>query len=202
MRVAAAVLAGGKASRLGFIAKGLLSDARGSTIMEHLIEELAITGIADIVISANAPQPYLAYGKPIIADNHPGVGPLGGIEAVLKRLALHAEAVIFVPCDLPNLTAHEMVALIHAYQEMPECVAFAKTIEGEHPLCAVVPVTILREVSQAIVREQYGVGRLWKTLGARGVRIDDSSRLVNLNTPEDLERWRQSSDCLRNEGES
>lgn len=192
MKIAAAILAGGKATRLGGIAKGLLGDRHGTAILNGLIEELAAAGIADIVISANDPAPYRAYGKRILEDVHPDVGPLGGVEAVLAHLAGGCEAAVLLPCDLPNISAQEILMLMNAHRAMPGRIVFASTRDGEHPLCAVVPVGVLGEVSKAIAAGQYGVGRLWKTLGAVTVEIGDSSRLLNINTPDDLQQWQHS----------
>jgi len=68
----------------------------------------------------------------------------------------------------------------------------AATIEGEHPLCAVVPLSALPAISIAILEGRYGVGRLWHELGANVVMLDDAKCLVNINTTEDLDRWRRS----------
>ncbi len=201
MRIAAAILAGGKASRLGGIAKGLLPGDSGIAIVARLIAELAAAGITDVVISANDPQPYAGFGRPIIADVHGEIGPLGGIEAVLQHLAPRCDCLVLLPCDLPNITAQEILKLVRAQQTLPERIVVAGTAEadgtrrqpaglGEHPLCAVVPVRVLPQVSAAIAAGSYGVGRLWRSLDAVQVPIDDPARLLNINTPEDLRGWR------------
>ena len=107
MRIAAAILTGGKASRLGGIVKGLLVGAGDIPLLERLISELAIAGVHEVILSANDLQHYARFGKPLVADLHPGSGPLGGIEASLDYLAKCCESVIFLPCDLPNISAVE-----------------------------------------------------------------------------------------------
>jgi molybdenum cofactor guanylyltransferase len=191
MNIAAAILAGGKASRLGGIAKGLLPDAAEVPLLQRLLAELAIARIDEVILSANDPRPYAGFGKTVVADLHPGVGPLGGIEAALHHLAGRCEAVLFLPCDLPNLSAIEVTALIRAHESAPDRIAMAETAENEHPLCAVVPVALLPAVSAAIAVGHYSVRRLWHELGASAVRIDNALSLLDLNTPADLRRWRQ-----------
>ena len=192
MRIAAAILTGGKASRLGGIAKGMLVGAGDIPLLERLINELAIAGVHEVILSANDPQHYARFGKPLVADLHPGAGPLGGIEASLDYLAKSCESVIFLPCDLPNISAVEITALIRAHQSTPDRIVLAGTPEKEHPLCAVVPVGKLSAVSAAIRAGHYGVGRLWHELAATTVRMDNPASFLNINTPEDLHRWRRA----------
>lgn len=189
MRIAAAILAGGKASRLGGIVKGLLVGAGDIPLIERLIDELAIAGVHKAILSTNDPQPYARFGRTTVPDLNPGAGPLGGIEASLVHLANRCESVLFLPCDLPNLSAVEMMSLLRAHRLTPDRVVMAGTAENEHPLCTVVPVGALPKVSSAIHAGDYGVGRLWRELAAATVRIDDSMSLMNINTIEDLHRW-------------
>jgi molybdopterin-guanine dinucleotide biosynthesis protein A len=146
-----------------------------------------------VVISANDPRPYEHLNVPIIADRHADIGPLGGIEAVLTELAPRAESVLFLPCDLPNFSRQEILRLLQAYRAAPGRVVVAHTVEGDHPLCAVVPVTALPNVTAAVAAGSYGVGQLWRSLDAIPVKIDDATRLANVNTPEDVLRWRNSA---------
>ncbi len=168
----------------------MLAVAGGTSIIKCLLEQIAAAGIAEVVISANDFVPYVELNPPAIADRHTGIGPLGGIEAVLAELALRCDCVLLLPCDLPNITAQEILRLVRSYEEAPGRVAVAHTTEDDHPLCAVVPVTVLGDVRAAIAAGSYGVGRLWRSLGARRVEIADDSRMINLNTPDDLRAWR------------
>ena len=109
LKILAAILAGGLATRLDGIAKGLLPTPQG-TIIERLIAELATAGVNDTIIVANDPQPYAALGKTIIGDLRPRVGPLGGIEAALAHAGEAYDAVLLLPCDLPKIAATEIRA--------------------------------------------------------------------------------------------
>jgi molybdopterin-guanine dinucleotide biosynthesis protein A len=191
MKIAAAILAGGKAARLGGMCKGLLPAVSDGTLIQRLIGRLAAAGIDEVILAANDARPYARFGKTIVADLHPGAGPLAGIEAALCHLAGRYDAVLFLPCDVPNISADEITALLRAHASAPDRVVIARTVDRGHPLCAVVPVASLSAVSAAIAEGRYRVGRLWRTLGAIAVRIHDARRLLNVNTPEDLDRWRE-----------
>jgi molybdopterin-guanine dinucleotide biosynthesis protein A len=168
----------------------MLADAGGTSIVQRLIDQIAVAGITEVVISANDASPYTALNLPIIADRHADIGPLGGIEAVLSNLAPRCDCVLLLPCDLPNITSQEILRLVRSYEETPGRMVVAHTAEGDHPLCAVVPVTVLPAVNAAIAAGAYGVGRLWRSLDALPVEMDDGSRMMNINTPEDLRMWK------------
>jgi molybdenum cofactor guanylyltransferase len=102
--------------------------------------------------------------------------------------------VLLLPCDLPKITAAEILRLVQSYRADPQRVAVACTTEGDHPLCAVVPANVQPAVTAAIAAGSHGVGRLWQSVGAASVTIDDDVRLLNINTPEDLHAWRNSSE--------
>jgi molybdenum cofactor guanylyltransferase len=193
MRIVAAILAGGKASRLGGVAKGLLRDDTGVPLIQRLIDQFAAAGIARVILSVNHnPQAYAQFGKPLVADLHPDAGPLGGIEAALNYLKQDCDSVFFTPCDLPAFSASEIHELLRAHGRRPERIVMAGTREGEHPLCAVVPVAILPAVSLAIGQRRCGVNRLWRELGVLVVTMEETRPFLNINGPEDLDGWRPS----------
>jgi molybdopterin-guanine dinucleotide biosynthesis protein A len=192
MQVAAAVLTGGKAARLGGTAKGLLHDAGKVPIIQRLLDGFAQVGVSQVVLSVNHHAgAYASLGRPMVSDEHRDCGPLGGIEAVLGHFNGRCDSVFFVPCDMPCFGAPEMARLLDAHRREPGRIATAATAEGEHPLCAVVPVAVRPTVALAIQSGEYGVGRLWRALGAAIVLFDDSEDFLNINTPGDLDRWRR-----------
>ena len=193
MTIAAAVLAGGKASRFGGIAKGLLPVDGRLSIIQRLTGEIAAAGIDEIVLVANDPRPYSFLGKTVIPDLHPGIGPMAGVESALHHLAERYESVLFMPCDMPNISAAEIAALLKAHVAAPHRIIVAEGEElQQYPLCAVVPVDNLASVVETIDSGRYGVGRLWRMLDSVPVCIDDQMRLFDLDTPEDFDRWRQT----------
>ena len=112
--IAATILSGGKAERLGGKLKGLIEIGSGQTIIDGLIAGFGNAGIENIAISANDKGPYARFGLDTVEDIHLGVGPLGGIEAALLRFESDYEAVLFMPCDLPEITVVEITRLVDA----------------------------------------------------------------------------------------
>ncbi len=73
----AAILAGGRARRLGGRDKSRLV-VGGRTILERQLDVLRRL-VPRIVIVANAPEQFADAGVPVLADAVPGCGSLGGI---------------------------------------------------------------------------------------------------------------------------
>ena len=101
-RCAAAILAGGKSSRMGEDKSSLRLGGR--TLLQHMGDILSGAGLDKIYISR----------PDIIADDIPGHGPLSGVHAVLHHAMGHHTHLIFVPVDMPCLTPNVIGGLINA----------------------------------------------------------------------------------------
>jgi len=188
--IAGAILAGGNARRIGGVAKGALKANNGVSIIERLINELSCAGIGNLVIVANDPEPYQDCGIEIISDIRAGIGPMGGIESGLVHFAGCCDAVMFVPCDLPNITAKEMFVLKKAFVESAAQAVFAETTGFfYHPLCAVVHNALSNEVSAAIDRGERKIRNVWRQIKAVEVYFDDETAFLNINTLADMDKW-------------
>ena len=97
---AGALLAGGRARRLGGVAKGLLRvgdepvAARSARLLAALFDE--------VMLSTNDPTPYASLGLPAVADRLRDKGAPGGLHAVLS--AARSGWVFVAACDMPFLS--------------------------------------------------------------------------------------------------
>jgi molybdopterin-guanine dinucleotide biosynthesis protein A len=108
-RLSAVVLAGGMSRRMG--RDKALETIAGRTLLARAVDAvLEVTGDVSIVGHRDA---YLRYGVPVIADDYPGTGPLGGIATALRHA--RQEFVLVVACDLPLLS----VPLLRAMAAQP-----------------------------------------------------------------------------------
>lgn len=200
LEIGGVILAGGKAHRLGGLAKGRIEVGRNVSIVERLINELKIAGICNIIISANDSTPYLNFGVEVLPDIREGIGPLGGIETGLVHFADKSDAVMFVPCDMPNITSKEMLTLIEAFMETEKPVVFAHTAGFfSHPLCAVVHNRLKNQISSAINDGHQKVLNIWQQFNAETVPFDDETTFFNINNFEDIDKWEKE---YRNEKEN
>lgn len=189
-RIAGAILAGGKAQRMGGIAKGMLSAGGSLSLIERLVVHLMHAGVGEIIIVANDDRPYTRIGCAIVPDGRINAGPLAGIEAALGYFADRYEAVLCVPCDMPSLSWKEMAVLSAAFADTGGPIVFAQTEDGaRHPLCAVVRVSLLDEISAALDRGEFAVSDAWSQLGGFALRFDNPGAFVNLNSPGDVDAW-------------
>ena len=82
VKIAGAVMAGGKSSRMAGQHKGLLLTPEGVTFTERLSAEMH--KLTDLVyISYGDTTPMQAEGCVIVRDIYKGCGPVGGLHAVL-----------------------------------------------------------------------------------------------------------------------
>lgn len=191
MRISGAVLAGGKARRLGGQAKGALPTADGRMIVARLFDALAGAGIVDIIVLANDAAPYRGVEREIVADRRPGLGPLGGIETALTRFQRSAEATCFLPCDMPAVTSEVIRRLRAVFEEAAARLVFARTPFFCHPLCSIVHNGLLGAISAALDRDERRVNALWQSLGGVPVDFPDERPFLNINTIEELQNWRE-----------
>lgn len=100
-RFTGVVLAGGRATRMGGMDKGLVPVA-GRAMVEHVLDALA-PQVGALIINANRNRDaYAAYGHPVVADRVGGfAGPLAGMASALE--ASRTPFVVFAPCDSPRV---------------------------------------------------------------------------------------------------
>lgn len=189
-KIAAGVLAGGRGKRFGGRPKGLLKVAPGICIMDKQVAELVSSGVEEVIILANDPLPYKPFGPKIVPDLRAGTGPLGGIETAVSYYASRFHATLFLPCDLPTITAGQIRILKESFLKARAGVAVAVT-EGDQrgPLCAVVDNRLLPAISKAIDEGRRKVGEVWHSLDMAFVHFSDPEPFFNVNTPMDLVSW-------------
>jgi molybdenum cofactor guanylyltransferase len=97
------IFVGGRARRMGGRPKGLLrAPGQHCTIVEALAERFLVACPRGSVCLVGRQACYASLGWPVLEDMPAGVGPLGGLHALLH----HAESrpALCVGCDMPYLT--------------------------------------------------------------------------------------------------
>jgi len=95
MKFEAVILCGGKSRRMGRDKAQL--PWRGRTFLTHLLEELS--EYEELLSSADHTFVSDAVPHCVVADIHPGCGPMGGIHAAL--CFCQSDALLALSCDLP-----------------------------------------------------------------------------------------------------
>lgn len=190
MKICGAILAGGKAARMGGVHKGLIVGPDGQPIVSRLAHEMLAAGAEEVVLVTSDPSAYATTGLRAIKDLRPGLGPLAGIEAALLYFSSRCDGTLFAPCDMPNIGRAEMRRLISVFEEETEKLVVAQNAELLlEPLFSVVHNSLAGTVSAALDAKRCKVGELWLELGARAVHFEEMRPFVNLNTQEDVTSW-------------
>ena len=175
------ILAGGRATRLGGVDKGLVTLA-GRPLIEHVLARLH-PQVGEICINANRERDrYAAYGHVVIDDGRDDfAGPLAGILAGLR--AAHTPDILIVPVDIPALPLDLADRLKAVRGDRPAaCVHDGERLQ---PLCALLSVTVLETLENFL----YAGGRkvhVWMQSLSPAIAdyADQPDAFLNLNTPE------------------
>jgi molybdenum cofactor guanylyltransferase len=184
-----ALVAGGKATRMGGRPKGLLR-VGGEPVAAR---SLRIFGelFAGAMVVADDPAPYAALGAPVVPDAISGKGAPGGVHAALA--AAPTPWVFTAACDMPFLSSRALRFLWDRRGHAPAVlIRFAGRLE---PLHAFWSRACLPELERRLREGDPSLQALARVVGARVVeeeewrRIDPLGRaLENANTPEDAAR--------------
>jgi molybdenum cofactor guanylyltransferase len=194
--VAAAILAGGRARRLGGMVKNTLV-LDGVRIIDRQIAVLRSVADPIFIIAQNA-EPFASLGLAVVPDVLPGCGALGGIYTAIVRSP--RPRTLVVAGDLPFLSA----ALLERLAETTDAdVVVPRGPRGYEPLCAVYSSACAEPIRRRLDR-----GSLKASVLPEGVRVEeigpetlaaydpDGLLFVNVNTPHDYERARDLIESL------
>src|SRR5581483_6618899 len=98
--VLAGIFVGGAGRRMGGAAKGLLPTAGGPSVLDRSRSLLGEAGLAPVLVARHPAYASLALEH--LDDDPPGIGPLGGLIALLRRAG--AGYALALACDMPFLT--------------------------------------------------------------------------------------------------
>lgn len=175
------ILAGGRATRMGGVDKGLVG-YEGRALIEHVIERIA-PQVDNIIISANRNlNRYAAYGYPLVRDSVADyAGPLAGLAAGMS--VAQRGLVLCVACDMPNLPT-DLVQHLRAALGGHDA-AVAATSDGLQPVVALYRRDVLPHL-EAWLADGYRRAADWLgSLSYVKVMFDEDA-FVNLNRPEDF----------------
>jgi len=183
MMVAAVILAGGRATRMGGGDKPLLR-LHGQPILSHVIARVA-PQVEALAISANGdPARFAAHGLPVLADPASGFSRSAGgnpSPGWIRAAGRGIDRLLSVPGDTPFLPRDLVARMQRAAFPM------AASEGRAHPVVAIWPVALRDRLRQALIDGERRVGRFAAECGAERVDFTDApDPFFNINTPEDL----------------
>ncbi len=184
-----ALVAGGRATRMAGVPKGLLRVA-GEPIAARTLRIFTAL-FAERLVVANDPAAYDALGVPVVGDRVPGKGAPGGVHAALA--AARTPWVFTAACDMPFLSEQSVAYLLaRRGSARAVLVRFGGRIEPLHAVWSrdCLPVLeaalragdpslqdLARAVSPRIIEEEE-----WRAIDPEGRSLE------NANTPADVLR--------------
>jgi len=188
LNIAAVILAGGRATRMGGRDKGLLMLA-GRPMLAHVIARLS-PQIGDMALNANGnPERFANFNLPVLPDPIAGFpGPLAGVLAGMKWAAsLGHDALVTVAADTPFLPDD----LVDKLVAEPFAIAASLDDEGrlrQHPTVGLWPLSLREKLQRDLELGERKVGRWAAENGAKPVSFaQQPDPFFNVNTPLDLQ---------------
>jgi len=162
----------------------------GVSMAQRAVAAVRAAGLTTVVTVGGDAAGLTGVADEHLADRFPGEGPLGGV--VTAALASPAQRLVVVPCDLPDLDP----VVLEQLQTITGAGVAVPSVDGRVQWSVAVvqgafSATIVSrfETGSRALRDGYGpVGTdvvVLEVSGGRG--LDD------LDTPEDVERWRRVS---------
>ena len=183
MTLSAAILAGGKSSRMGED-KGLVS-LQGAPMIAHILEVLSNFDLETVILSSN--KEYNQFSLPVHSDSIPDKGPLSGIHSALKKT--RSNHVLICACDTPFISEEIIRGLIDEaiIGKANQCL-----IQGQvHPFPGIYPVSMLEEIENRIMNDQLKVQDAFSKVHFVEFNSSLMECFSNINEVKDLKQWKQ-----------
>jgi molybdopterin-guanine dinucleotide biosynthesis protein A len=191
--VTAFVLAGGKSSRMGSD-KAFVQLAGETLLTKALKVARAVTEEVRIVGDAGK---FSAFGR-VVEDVYRDQGPMGGIHAALTTSSRDLNLILAV--DLPFVEASFLQYLLSRARESGAMVTLPRAAQHLQPLCAIYQRAFAVVAEESLRNGRNKIDSLFGMVRTCVIDEDELTRggfssaiFRNLNTPDDLEKARNSS---------
>lgn len=185
MEVTGIILAGGKSSRMG-TDKGL-QELSGKPLIYYAIQSLS--ELCNTIIISTSSDAYQSFGYKTVADEIPGIGPMGGIYSALKQSKTEKNLVL--SCDLP-FVSKELLSFILKNSEGYQVAVPWQGNQHYEPLCGFYHLSILEQISLYIQNNNYKLPDIFEEISINRLVINKKSDFyteelfLNVNSKHDL----------------
>jgi molybdopterin-guanine dinucleotide biosynthesis protein A len=185
------ILAGGSSRRMG--QDKAFIQVEGVRLLDYVYgkcQEL----FKEIIIVTNQPEQFVDYQTPVVADEIPGIGSIGGLYTGLKRAS--NDYSFCVACDMPFLNP-KLIALLIEKRHMSD-VVIPKTRAGFEPLHAVYSKRCIEHLKEFIDKGDLKISNLLTEVTVRYCSEKEIKKLdpsllsfMNVNTKKELYKIQQ-----------
>jgi molybdopterin-guanine dinucleotide biosynthesis protein A len=184
-QASAIIMSGGQSRRMG--RDKSIIPLHGRPLISSLIDQLQPN--FESVLLSGSKEKYAFTGCPVIEDIIPGNGPLMGLLSTLK--ASKSELNFVTACDVPDLNLPFVRRMI---REIGNHDAVVPVVKGDQkqPLFAVYRKSVVSDIEEVIKQGKRSLHVLLDRLDVHYIETD-GHWYHNLNTPTDLERYKQAA---------
>lgn len=187
IEITGVVLCGGEGRRMGGANKPLLP-LHGKPLVSHVLDELR-PQVGAVIISANRDlASYRAFGYPVIADETPGLGPLGGLASVAPHVT--TPWIFCCPGDAPRLATDVVARLGSACDERCDA-AYPHDGEREQFLFLLFRTDAVDSLGSYLDSGRRSVHGWLESMGAQAVALPEiAESFTNVNSSDALAKLR------------
>ena len=183
------VWVGGRGRRMGGVQKALLRTPDGTeTLLERLLRVARAAGIAEVVLVGRAELGEVARGLAQLPDTTSGIGPLGGLAALLDRAG--ERPALALACDMPYVSAQLLARLARAPRGDAQVLAARDPASGKwQPLFARYDASSVGpQLTAALAAGETSFQALFRRLHAVELRLsaEEHAQLRDWDRPEDM----------------
>ena len=185
------ILAGGASRRMG--RDKALIDVEGIRLFDYVYgkcQEL----FSEIIIVTNQPNQFMEYQTPVVVDEIPGAGSLGGLYTGLIRAS--KDYCFCTACDMPFLKPELIMHLIE--KRFDYDVVIPITQEGLEPLHAIYSKRCIEPIKKRVEKGEFKISQFLSEVHVGYCdeeeikEIDPSfTSFINVNTKKDLLKIRR-----------
>ena len=185
MDITGIILAGGKSSRMG-TDKGL-QELCGKPLISYTIQVLS--KLCSTIIISTSSDAYQSFGYKTVADEIPGIGPMGGIYSALKQSETPKNLVL--SCDLP-FVSKELLSYILKNSEGFQAAVPYQGNQHYEPLCGFYHLSALDQMQGFIETGNYKLPDLFEEIAINRLIIKNKldfyseNLFFNVNSKHDL----------------
>jgi molybdopterin-guanine dinucleotide biosynthesis protein A len=176
------ILVGGLSERMGRD-KSTIERPDGTRQIDHVVALAKQLG--DRVYLSSRDHTDRGTGLPVIADLHPGDGPVGALASAAA--AKPGEPWLVLGCDLFLLDAETLRFLLEKRDSSHKATAFLNRIDGKpEPLCAIYEAPAMSAAGEAIRSGEFCARHFLENLEPLALDLPHPAALDNANTPAEL----------------
>lgn len=159
----------------------------GRAMADRVLDALRDVGSSPVVLVGGDADELGVLSAPVVDDEYPGSGPVGGLLSALDHLStLDGVGAAFVlACDLADVTSDALWPIVEAAAGDDRSLVWVAATERLEPMCALWSLAARGIVRERFVAGERALHRLIAELPHTTVTVDGTA-LRNVNRPTDL----------------